>query len=330
MCGVERGHYDGGQHAPIQPQASHAFAPEARLPLRRARPGTRTIGQPTGSAHQPGIPVAAPRASEPRAPASEQTFTAHAQADDLAARELSAPPRRPSRCTQTRFLRNWLGRTKMSPRPTVTRSALKRHRLQCQICRRADCAEIEQEYLDWTSPRQIAAAFKLGSYRALYRHIHALGLFEARTVRMRLSLDRIAERVSEIPPAPTVVLGAIRLALQVDEKRAEAEAKAAAAIAPPRNRDLQVALDGFPRTNAATPNPPAPVPEVHAEEAQKVTPCKNDPAETKPDIAADARPPVTPCRAVSQPLARPLFARLPRRKARLARTTILASHDAMS
>ncbi len=215
----------------------------------------------------------------------------------------------------------------MPPKPTAM---LKRHRRQCQICRRADCAEIDQEFLDWANPRQIAAAFKLRSCRALYRHAHAVGLIEARTARMRFALDRIAERVSEIAPAPTVVLAAIRLALQVDEKREQAESKAAAAIAPPRNRDLQRALDGFPRTNATTPNPPAADPADRAKEAQKMTPCKNDPVETKPDIAAGARPRVTPCDAVSQPVARPLSARLPRRAAQFAHTTTLASHDGMS
>ena len=214
--------------------------------------------------------------------------------------------------------------------PPKRTAMLKRHRRQCQICRRADCAEIEQEFLDWTSPRQIAAAFKLGGCRALYRHAHAVGLIEARSARMRFALDRIAERVSEIAPAPTVVLAAIRLALQIDEKRSQAEANAAAAIAPSRRRDLQRALDGFPRTNATTPNPPAPGPIVPAEEAQKVTPCKNDPVETKPDIAADARPRVSPSDAASQPVARPHSARIPRRAAQFARTTPLASHDGMS
>ena len=214
--------------------------------------------------------------------------------------------------------------------PPKRTAMLKRHRLQCQICRRADCAEIDQEFLDWTSPRQIAAAFKLRSCRALYRHAHAVGLIEARSARMRFALDRIAERVSEIAPAPTVVLAAIRFAFQLDEKRSQAESRAAGAIAPARHRDLQKALDGFPRTNAPTPNPPEADPAVHAEEAQKVTPCKNEPVETKPDIAADARPRVSPSDAPSAPAPRVCFARIPRRKARLAHTTTLASHDAMS
>ncbi len=52
----------------------------------------------------------------------------------------------------------------------------------------------------------------------------------------------------------------------------------------------------------------APRAEVHSKEAQKMTPWKNYPVETKPPIGFFARPPVTPCQATLEPFARHMFA----------------------
>ncbi len=131
-------------------------------------------------------------------------------------------------------------------------STLRRHRAQCQICRHPDCAEIEQEFLDWTTPREIAETYHLGSYRTVYRHAHALGLFEARGATLRFALDRLIEHVSQVTPTAAVVLAAIRLAHQIDQKQQRHnEDNGHSKTAP-----FILSLAGLPRTNAVTGRAP--------------------------------------------------------------------------
>lgn len=95
------------------------------------------------------------------------------------------------------------------------------HRARCRVCRHPQREEIEREFLDWESPRSIAAKWKIASYRAIYRHAHAVGLFEKRRGRLLFAVEQIIEYVGEIPPTPSVILGAIRLAYQMEQKERE-------------------------------------------------------------------------------------------------------------
>ena len=71
----------------------------------------------------------------------------------------------------------------------------------------------------------------------------------------------------------------------------------------------------------ATPNSG---PVAHSKEAQKVTPCKNYPAETKPPAGFFARPRVSPCDAIPDP-SRATFWPSPKR--RLFQVRFLATSD---
>lgn len=104
------------------------------------------------------------------------------------------------------------------PRRVATgpEAALARHRAQCHICRHAQRDAIEQEFLDWVPAREIAEEYKLGSYRAVYRHAHALALFRARRGHVERVLDNILERSGEAKITAASVVSAIRLLVELN------------------------------------------------------------------------------------------------------------------
>jgi hypothetical protein len=114
------------------------------------------------------------------------------------------------------------------------------HRARCGICKHPECEEIEREFLDWVSPREIAENWKLASYRAIYRHAHAVGLFERRRKNRLAALEAIIERVREVPVTASAVVAAIRLSMELEGERDEPEPK------------FRWSLEGLPRTNAVT------------------------------------------------------------------------------
>lgn len=99
---------------------------------------------------------------------------------------------------------------------TGPEAALARHRAQCRICRHAQREEIEREFLDWVPAREIAAEYKLGSHRAVYRHAHALSLFRARRGNIERVLDNIIERSGEAKITAASVVSAIRLLVELN------------------------------------------------------------------------------------------------------------------
>ena len=92
---------------------------------------------------------------------------------------------------------------------------LAHHRAQCGICRHPQREEIEREFLDWTSAREIAEEFKLASYRAVYRHAHAFEMFLTRRGYVERVLDRILERSGEAKITAASVISAIRLLVEL-------------------------------------------------------------------------------------------------------------------
>ncbi len=93
---------------------------------------------------------------------------------------------------------------------------LARHRAQCRICRHPQREEIEREFLDWTSAREIAEEYKLGSHRTVYRHANALDLFHVRRGYVERVLDNVLERSGEAKITAASVVSAIRLMLELN------------------------------------------------------------------------------------------------------------------
>jgi hypothetical protein len=75
---------------------------------------------------------------------------------------------------------------------------LKRHQRDCTVCKHPKCEEIEAAFVAWRSPITIATEFGLADRATVYRHAHALGLFEKRQRNIRAALEGIIERAGEV------------------------------------------------------------------------------------------------------------------------------------
>jgi len=88
--------------------------------------------------------------------------------------------------------------------------ALNRHKAQCTICIHEKCAEIETAFVHWESPAQIVVTYGLVDRTTVYRHAHALGLFEKRKRNVRAALERIIERAGEVEATAAAVVAAVQ------------------------------------------------------------------------------------------------------------------------
>jgi hypothetical protein len=120
------------------------------------------------------------------------------------------------------------------------------HRAKCSICKHPDREEIERDFLDWVSPRELAEHWKTGSYRAIYRHAHTVGLYEQRRKNWQAALDRIIERVGEVQVTAAAVISAIRLSAKLDREEKQAPSPEG------RQAGFKLSMDGLPRTDAVT------------------------------------------------------------------------------
>lgn len=74
-----------------------------------------------------------------------------------------------------------------SDRSPATAISPERHRRLCVVCRHPDRHWIEEAFLHWRSPQQIAIQYKIPDRASIYRHARALGLF---ALRERKALER--------------------------------------------------------------------------------------------------------------------------------------------
>jgi hypothetical protein len=96
--------------------------------------------------------------------------------------------------------------------------ALERHKARCRICRHPRREEIEEDFLDWSSPRELAETYQLPDFRAIYRHATAVGLFDRRRRNIQRATDRIIERVADVDVNAWAVVAAIRITLNEERK----------------------------------------------------------------------------------------------------------------
>jgi hypothetical protein len=85
-----------------------------------------------------------------------------------------------------------------------------RHSTNCRICGHGKRAEIEADFVRWKSPARIATEYRLGNRASVYRHAHALGLFEKRGRNLRSALERIIEQVGEVDVTAPAVVAAVQ------------------------------------------------------------------------------------------------------------------------
>jgi hypothetical protein len=97
-----------------------------------------------------------------------------------------------------------------------TPTSLGRHERKCTICEHPDREAIEEEFLRWYSPQHIAQDHDIPYASAIYRHAHALGLFERRRRTIRFALEPLIEQASVVEANASSVIRAIRTYARLD------------------------------------------------------------------------------------------------------------------
>jgi hypothetical protein len=85
---------------------------------------------------------------------------------------------------------------------------LVRHKTRCSICSHPDVQEINQAFINWTSPTEIIREFQLGDKSKLFRHARACQLYEKRERNLRFALGKLIERASEVQLTASAVVQA--------------------------------------------------------------------------------------------------------------------------
>ena len=96
-------------------------------------------------------------------------------------------------------------------KPSSRRSVPARHNRKCNVCRHPDRKAIEQDFLSWRSPDQIAEDYGIADHSSIYRHAHATGLFDRRANTIRLALAPIVEHAMTVEVTADAVIRAVEL-----------------------------------------------------------------------------------------------------------------------
>jgi hypothetical protein len=98
-------------------------------------------------------------------------------------------------------------------------ASIGRHQRKCTVCHHPQRKEIEQDYLRWGSPTAIARVYGLAGPTAIYRHVHATGIFARRRARLRLALDPLIEQVAEVNITAHAIISAIKTSFNFQNAR---------------------------------------------------------------------------------------------------------------
>jgi len=106
-----------------------------------------------------------------------------------------------------------------SHRPThrVNLARHVRHAAKCGLCNHPSRAAIEFDFLNWRNPFDLVNSYGLRSLSTIYRHAHATGLLGRRRLNMRFALERIVERVGEVPVTASAVIRSIRAITRIND-----------------------------------------------------------------------------------------------------------------
>src|SRR5271166_6085241 len=91
-----------------------------------------------------------------------------------------------------------------------------RHSKNCKICRHPQRKDIEEDFIRWRSPAEIAKAYHLGNRSTVYRHAQALNLFPKRQRNVRAALERIIEKAGEVEVTAASVVAAVQAYAKID------------------------------------------------------------------------------------------------------------------
>lgn len=84
-----------------------------------------------------------------------------------------------------------------------------RHEFGCRVCAHPEREQIENEWITWGNTSKLAKQYGL-SRDSLYRHCHALRLFEKRARNLKGALEKIIEQADIVPVNAGTVVQAIQ------------------------------------------------------------------------------------------------------------------------
>jgi hypothetical protein len=108
-------------------------------------------------------------------------------------------------------------RSRTIPSEGAPAVSLGRHKRCCTVCRHAQRAAIEEDFLLWRSPDDITEEYGLAHRSSIYRHAHATGLIHRRRRNLRWVLERIMEQVDDVPINAGSILNAVRTCASINE-----------------------------------------------------------------------------------------------------------------
>ncbi|HEV2387019.1 MAG TPA: hypothetical protein VGS20_07145 [Candidatus Acidoferrales bacterium] len=88
----------------------------------------------------------------------------------------------------------------------------------CSICRHPQLRQIEDDFLDWFSARDISRLYKLPGHATVSRHARAMGLLHKRIKNLHFALGAIIEHVHQVKPNAAAIVSAIRLAAEINSE----------------------------------------------------------------------------------------------------------------
>ena len=93
-----------------------------------------------------------------------------------------------------------------------------RHEKFCTICKHPKREEIERDFINWRSPREIAKAYQLSDRSTVYRHAHAFSLFAKRRRNVRAALEKIIEKAGEVEVTAASVVAAVQAYAKINSQ----------------------------------------------------------------------------------------------------------------
>ncbi len=87
--------------------------------------------------------------------------------------------------------------------------SLGRHETNCKVCQHPERLLIEEEFVSWKSPSQIAEDWNLRDRTTLYRHAWATGLMAKRRRNVRSALEHIIEKSTDVDVTAGAVVQAV-------------------------------------------------------------------------------------------------------------------------
>ena len=88
---------------------------------------------------------------------------------------------------------------------------------KCNVCRHADRAAIDQDFLSWHSPDRIAEDYGIADHSSIYRHAHATGLFNKRANTIRLALAPLIERADTVEVTADAIIRAVYVVTHLND-----------------------------------------------------------------------------------------------------------------